>query len=136
MVWRESAAASSPVACGAAPPWAPLATRPILLFDDETTVAKLPVDLPNATGLLDLASGLANPFAGGLALLDLDHGGFAGRKAQGWVLSRTRFSAPLDPEHEVFQVDDACTGARFHLLYYDGFESGLDDWGWVSPPVP
>jgi hypothetical protein len=135
MIWRESGTPSVPVACGSDPAWAPLSTRPVLLIDDATTPANAPASLPTAAGVLDLASDLTNPFPSGLAILDLDHGGFAGRRAQGYVLARTRSSGALDEEYEPFQAEDACTGSRFfHLIFRDGFELGFDAWSWASPP--
>jgi hypothetical protein len=132
IVWREVGPESGAVTCGTQPAWAPLATRPLLLFDDQTQSTNAPVALPLAAQLLDLATGGGNPYEHGRALLDLDHGGLS-RPAQGYVVSlATPLGSPAE-SLDVLPLDGACTGGSHYPLLRDGFENGLLPWAEVSP---
>jgi hypothetical protein len=132
-VWRETGDDVDPVICGSAPAWAPLTTKPVQLFDEQTQSAKPAAALPVATQRLDLFTDIANPFQQGLALLDLDYT-LGSRPAQAFV---TSMHVPLgsSPEEslDVRQLEDACTGRHFFPLLRDGFENGLVPWSESSP---
>ncbi|HEV8630797.1 MAG TPA: hypothetical protein VGV61_10805 [Thermoanaerobaculia bacterium] len=131
LVWRESPI-GSPATCGNSPAWAPLPTPAVMLLDEATQTTYAAASLPFAAGVLGLHAGLANPFDRGLAILRLDHGRFAGRPAQGFVLARSSQGA-LDHSVEALQLEDNCTGARFPFIFADGFEAGLSVWSWATP---
>jgi len=135
MIWRESGAADTPVDCGTQPAWAPLPTKPIELLDEQTQEVKASLSLPIATDIVDLAADVTNPFGRGLAVLDLDHGGFAGRPAQAFVWRRSSLGSvgPLETAVAATPLEDLCTGSRFFLMFHDGFEQALAPWSGVTP---
>jgi hypothetical protein len=131
-VWRETGDEVEPVACGGAPAWAPLPTKPVLLFDEQTQSAKAPAALPIAAQRLDLFSGSANPYASGLAVLDLGYV-LGARPAQAFVTSLQLPSSSPEESLHVHQLEDACTGSHYFPLLRDGFENGFVPWSGSSP---
>lgn len=132
LVWRETGDEVTAVACGTAPAWAPLPTKPLLLFDEQTQSTKAAAALPIATQRLDLFTGIANPYQNGLAIADLEHL-MGTRPAQAFVTSLHLQVGPVEESLDVHQLEDACTGRHHYPLLRDGFENGFLPWSGSSP---
>jgi hypothetical protein len=126
-VWRETPAMSAPVACAGGPAWVPLPTDAVQLLDEATHSFPAAASLPVAANAIDVATDLANPFAQGLAIFQLDHAAMGGRHAQA-VVWRADSIGVLESAFQVSQLDDLCANQRYQPLLIDGFENGFVPW--------
>jgi len=133
LVWREAPSTPSPVSCAAGPAWEPLATLPVQLVDETTLASSAAVDLPVTTGAVDLETDVTNPYDRGLAILELGHGPFASRSAQAYVQNASTVTNTVEGTPAVTPLDNLCTGQRYQLLLYDGFETGFLPWSGKTP---
>lgn len=99
-VWRETAGGNPGVVqCGNSPPWAPLATEPIVYFDEQENVTEVSQGFAVAVDV----EATQSPYGFGRAVLDLRHAGvtplYGSPAAQGWVAwvskATNRFAASV-----------------------------------------
>jgi hypothetical protein len=110
VVWRETAGGNpGAVPCGTSPAWAPLATSPLVYFDEQENVTDVVQGFPIA---LDVQAN-QSPYSFGRAVLDLQHAGvtplYGSPAAQGWVAwiskATARFAGSIAGE----QYPTSCT---------------------------
>jgi hypothetical protein len=114
-VWRDTkSSAARAVACGNLPAWAPLASEPVLLWDEEENAIALGASqdrMPTAVEVLTVGSeSLASPANFGWLMIDLGHDGGDrfGDDAQGWVTLNHSALGRYRVGYRAYVIDTLC----------------------------